>query len=435
MKRLFLLTGMSLSMLTAGAQASPPETIRMSLEDCLEYALTKNYSRQSVKLNEATQESILEQSKSERLPSLSASANEQFSHNSSANNSSAWNGNYSLSTGVTVFQGGNITQTIKQNELYKEQTQYKTTQYDNDLTISILQSFLTALGNEELLKYQQAVLTASEEQVKQGRELYKVGRILESDYLLLEAQLAADKNNIVQSTINRDNSLLALKSLLSIDPTQPFDIISPDTAAVNSLLALPSESQVLERAVSTMPDIQISNYNVEIAQTGLKISRAAFFPTISMSGSVGTGHNRNFLSFGDQLSERANQQVGLTVSVPIFNKNRTKARVTQSQIALEQARLVNKQTEIDIRQNILQEYRNVVASGSNYEASDVRRNAYLRSFEAYRAKFEAGSITTVDLLQQQNNYINAMNDFIRNKYGFMLNRKVLDVYMGERITM
>ena len=49
--------------------------------------------------------------------------------------------------------------------------------------------------------------------------------------------------------------------------------------------------------------------------------------------------------------------------------------------------------------------------------------------------FSAGSITAVELLQQQNNYISAMNDYIQSKYTFMLQRKVLDVYMGEEITM
>jgi outer membrane protein TolC len=50
-------------------------------------------------------------------------------------------------------------------------------------------------------------------------------------------------------------------------------------------------------------------------------------------------------------------------------------------------------------------------------------------------KFEQGAITAVELLQQQNNYISAMNDYVQSKYGFMLKRKVLDVYMGEPVRM
>ena len=77
---------------------------------------------------------------------------------------------------------------------------------------------MSALGNEDLLKYQRAVLKTSEEQVRRGNELFKEGDILESDKLMFEAQYATDLNNITNTEIARDNNLLTLKSLLSLDP-------------------------------------------------------------------------------------------------------------------------------------------------------------------------------------------------------------------------
>ncbi|MBQ6269415.1 MAG: TolC family protein, partial [Bacteroidetes bacterium] len=50
-------------------------------------------------------------------------------------------------------------------------------------------------------------------------------------------------------------------------------------------------------------------------------------------------------------------------------------------------------------------------------------------------KFKVGSITAVELLQQQVNYLNYLNDFLQNKYSFLLNRKLLDVYMGIPIKL
>ena len=409
------------------------QVLRFTLEDCLNYAFGNNYNRESIKLNEESREDFYDQSKKERLPDLSASLSESLTHNQT--NSSSWDGNYNLNSGIVLYQGGNITQTIKKNKLMSEQAGFQTLQYDNDLTINILQAFLTALGNEELLKYQQALLQTSEEQVKQGKERYEVGEILESDLLLLESQWATDKNNIVETTINRDNSLLVLKSLLSLDPLQPIEIVYPDANAVDYMSNLPTEGYVLERSLLSMPDMKISQYNVEIAETGLKIAKSAYSPTISLNGSMGTGHFNNFSGYGNQLSDRFNAQIGISVSIPLFNKGRTKSNVTQSRIALEQAELDKKQTDLTFRQNILQEYSNVVSAGSKYETSKVKEKAYSSSFDAYRAKYEAGSITTVELLQQQNNYISAMNDYIQNKYGFMLKRKMLDVYMGEKITI
>jgi len=41
----------------------------------------------------------------------------------------------------------------------------------------------------------------------------------------------------------------------------------------------------------------------------------------------------------------------------------------------------------------------------------------------------------VELLQQQNNYLNALNSYIQNKYSLLMKRKILDIYMGKNITL
>ena len=99
---------------------------------------------------------------------------------------------------------------------------------------------------------------------------------------------------------------------------------------------------------------------------------------------------------------------------------------------MKQAELEEKQTELNLQQIILQEYRNVVSSLNSFETSKIKEHAYSATFATYRKQYDAGSITTVELLQQQNNYIAALNEYIQAKYSFMLKRKILDVYMGLR---
>jgi len=157
-------------------------------------------------------------------------------------------------------------------------------------------------------------------------------------------------------------------------------------------------------------------------------------PTVSLHGSVGTGHN-NFDGLGNQLNSRFNQQIGVTLSIPVYDNSRTKSKVTQSRIALQQAELDRKQNELDIEQTVVTEYQNVISAYNKYLTTNTRQNAYSKTFDVYRAQFNHGAITTVDLLQQQNNYISALNDYIQSKYEFILRRKILDVYMGNQIIL
>ena len=433
MKKIVLGFIICLNIVTLFAQDTATVVHRFSLEDCLNYAWNNNYNRQSMKLSEDASKSVYEQSKMERLPNLNVSLSESL--NTAKDSPSSWNGNYGVSTNVTLYQGGNVDNTIKQNKLKTEQSSHQTSQYENTLTIQILQAFLSVLGNEELLKYQKSVADTGEEQVKQGKYQFEAGQILESDYLLLEAQYANDKNNISDTEIAIENSLIKLKSLLSMNPTEDIQIIYPDTAALVKMSFIPSADYVLDRAKNTLPDLKISRYNVDIANMNVKLAKSGYSPTVSLFGNAGTGHAKDYSDFGQQLSDRLNAQVGLSLSIPIYDNSRTKSKVTQSRIALQQVELDKKQTELDIIQNITTEYRDVISTYNRYQTTNIRQNAYRKTFEAYQAQFNVGSITAVDLLQQQNNYISAMNDYIQNKYGFMLKRKILDVYMGIPVTM
>ncbi len=416
----------------ANGQSEQTPVYSMTLQECLQFALKNNYSRQSTALDTESKELDYDQSKQERLPNLSATVSENLSHTNGQ--SASFGGSYGISTGVTLYNGGSVNNTIEQSKLQSQQAYFQLAQYDNELAIQIIETFLSALGNQDLLKYQRAVLKSSEEQVRRGSVLYENGSILESDKLMFDAQYATDLNNITNTEIALANNLRSLKSLLSLDPLTEFSIIAPDTTALIQMGMIPSQDYVLERGLETMPELAISDYNVDIAKTALNISKSGFYPTVSLSGSLGTGHTK-FDNFGDQLSDRFNQQIGLSVNIPIFSKGRNKTQLAQSKISLQQAELSKMQTELNIRQTLMQEYQDLIAAQSQYEAAATSENAYRKSYAASYAQFEEGMMTPVELLQQQNNYISAMNNFIQSKYTFFLRRKVLDVYMGFEVKM
>ena len=206
LKKAILAIALVLLMLPTFAQEA--SSYRFTLEDCLRFALANSYERKSMELTGKSLETSYEQSKQQRLPNVSASVGQNIS-----NNENGWStsGSVGVGSSVTIYQGGNINNTIEQNRLNVERNEVQLQRYDNQLTTQILQSFLTILGNQELLKYQQEVLNTSREQLKQGRARHRLGTILESDMLLLEAQYYSDSNNMVDTRINIENNLLDLK--------------------------------------------------------------------------------------------------------------------------------------------------------------------------------------------------------------------------------
>ena len=104
---------------------------RFSLEDCLRYAVANSYERKSMELTGKSLETTYEQSKQQRLPNLSASVGQNLS-----NNEEGWStsGSVGVGSNVTIYQGGNINNTIEQNRLNLERNEVQMERYDNQLT-------------------------------------------------------------------------------------------------------------------------------------------------------------------------------------------------------------------------------------------------------------------------------------------------------------
>lgn len=404
-------------------------SVVFTLNDCLDYAFSNSYERKQLELTNRSHVLSYEQSKQERLPNVSASISENFSNDNTA---STFSGNVGINTGMTLYQGGYINATIEQQRLTSEQSSIELNKYDDNLSIQILQSFLTIIGNQELLKYQQSILNSSREAMKQGQKKFEVGSIIESDYLLLKAQFSTDTNNIVDTRIEIDKNLLNLKLLLSMDPMTDLQLISPDTSMIYYMTDFPSLEESVEQALAYSPSIKISSYDVEIAKKSLRITKANYYPSVNLNAGISTGHS-GYDNLGTQFSDRLTEQVGISLNIPIYSRGSTKLRVKQNEIAVEQKALAYEQELFSLRQNVAREYHNMISSYNKYNVSKQTKDAYYKSFEAYNVQFQFGSITAVELLQQQNSYLKALNDYIQNKYTLILQRKILDIYMGKGI--
>ncbi|GAB1415552.1 hypothetical protein MASR2M117_09580 [Paludibacter sp.] len=405
-----------------------------SLEECIAFALENSNNQQSLYLDKAYGEAGLKQSKQEWLPQVYGTASQGFNNYNSApigGTNPSWSGNYAINAGMTVWNGGQINLNVKQNRLMTELNNLQIEQAENQLTIRVIQAFLSVIGYDELLKFQQEALILSKMQAEKGKVKLTAGQILESDYLLLEAQLAGDKYNIVNSENARNNNMLALYNLLSLRSGQSLEIVAPDHNEIKNMTIIPDLNTVVELALRNLPELRISQQNIELAKNSVKLAATAYYPSLSLNAGIGSGYASGSGNFENQLSNRFNQNVTLNMNIPIYSKGKTKSSVQQYKIREEQAILRHDQTKLDIAQQVETEYQNIVAISNKYNTAEIKFNATAASYNAYEKQFDAGSITVTDLLLQKNNHINAFTDMVQSKYSYILERKILDIYMGQ----
>lgn len=410
------------------------DTLKLTLEECLEYAETHNFSLQSANIDIASSELSLKQSKLNIAPSVSASMSQNVNFGN-YEKSVGWGGSYGINAGMTLFNGLYNANKIKQNKLGVEQSELTFESRKDELRVSVIQAFLAIMMNEDLQSYQEQVLLASKEQVEQGNQQLSVGQILESDSKILHAQYTSDQYALENIKNNIKTNYLKLKSLLSISPFQEIAIIRPDSATLFKSLELPPLMELIEKAMAYMPALKISENNITNAEYDVKIQKSAYYPTLTANAGISTNYYGSNLtvpntSWGTQLWHGLGESVGLSLHIPIYQGNMVRNNVKQAEYRMQQVELDHKSKVYQIAQELQQSYLEVANAENDFNAERERMYAYLDNYKTYGVKFKYGSVTAVSLIQQQTDFLDELYDFMQAKYTYVLKRKILDIYMG-----
>ncbi len=409
------------------ATATSQDTLRMTLDDCLRYAYDHNLTVQTAELNKQSAEADVSNAKWNFAPMLNASAGENMNIQ---NGGTSFNTSAGVNANMTLFSGLANLRTLQQSKLSLQQSELKVKQSQNTIATQITQAYLTILMNQERLTYQQDVLKTSEEQKKEGEVKYNVGKILESDYLLLQANYESALGNIENTRLTIENNRLELRNLLCLDEGQTVGVV--DMQDDDNTMQLLSMEQVIRQAEQNMPDLKISQMNVDLAKYNVKIAKSAYSPTLGLSGGA------NYFLGGTQLDQTSGTMVnggnfsgtvGLNLNIPLLRGN-TITQVKRSKINLRQAELQHNQTALELRKTIEAQYIATAQARNQYRSSQLMKDAYQANYNVYKLKYENGAVTTVDLLTQQDRFLSALNDYLQNKYTYLLDLKVLDIYMG-----
>ncbi|MBP5527357.1 MAG: TolC family protein [Bacteroidales bacterium] len=406
------------------------DTVRMTLDSCLRYAHQHNLQVQTALLNKESSDVSLTGAKMRFLPSVSASASQGWSWDGQSTS----NTQYGINGSLTLFSGLSNLRSLQQSRLSNEQSALKVQQTENSIDIQIVQAYLTILMNREKLSYQQEVLETSHQQQLEGEVKYQVGRILESDYLLLEASYTSAQAELDNTQITIEDNRMTLATLLSMDLNTPIDVVPTDDTLRATDRMLPLRDSVLVQAQRSMPDWQISAMDVSLARLNVRLAESSFMPTLSLNAGYGGQWMPNTdgssgTTFGDNTS------LTLGLNIPIFNQGSNITQYKQSKIALQQAELQHQQTLIDLEGQLDELYLNTQQALNRYRASEALCEAYRASYEVYVLKYAEGAVTTVELLQQQDRYLSALNDYLQNKYSYLLAEKQLDIYTGKEIKL
>jgi len=449
-----------------------------SLEKCVEYALENNLDVRQAEYSLQNSRTNVMQSKSQFLPSVNASAYYGYNFGQRIDpftnqfaQSTVNTGNFNLNANWTLFAGLQNLNQLTQSQ-YNEKSAdfaYKNVQYLTSLAVTT--SFLQILFNQESLSVAKKQMEITTLQVERTQKLVNAGSAPQGSLYDIEAQFAREELAMVDADNQLILSYLSLKQLLRLPGDFSMQVAAPTVYDSTSLTLPTSLDAVIQTAYDTYPSIKSNEYALLSAEKQVNLANSSMIPRLSLSGSLGTGYSGNatdvtgstltgtrpigFVAskptdvvvtptyttqtrtqgFGDQITNNFNQSLGLSLSIPIFNKMNNRAQVNRAKVSYSIQETALEKEKQSVRQDIEKAYTSALAAFKKFKSTEKGLKSLNEAFNYAQKRFDVGMINAVDYNVAKTNLYRAQSDLVKAKFDYIFRMKILDFYQGKSLSL
>jgi NodT family efflux transporter outer membrane factor (OMF) lipoprotein len=241
-------------------------------------------------------------------------------------------------------------------------------------------------------------------QITQNR--FNVGIVARTDVLQAETQLASARNDALSLRRQRAQFEHAIAVLVGKAPSE--FTLAPLTEWRVSVPAVPVgvPSTLLQRR----PDIAAAERDVAAANAEIGIARAAYFPNIGLSASLGTGGSRVSDLFS---ASNAAWSFGLSAAQAIFNAGATRAGVAGAE-ARHQATVARyRQTVLTAFADVEDQLSAVRVLEQQQELRRVASEAADKVEQQIMNRYRAAQVSYSEVVQAQATALNARRSLVQ----------------------
>ena len=417
---------------------------KWTLDSCVSYALEHNYTVKQTLIDLEAKKIQLQSSKMSRLPVLAASVNQHFDIGRAETaggvivDNTQSTTSFGIGLSMPLFEGLRTYYQIASDKLNLQSANEDLNQAKEQIELMITAYFLEVLLCKEMLEIAEEQLALSKTQVSRIESLLEAGKSSEAELYTAKANLANDEVGITEAWNNLRLAKLDLAQLMNISNADNFDVNDDNIeVTMDKILHLSIDKQaVIENSLRNRPAIKAAELRIEKSNKDIRISQAAYYPSLQLSANYGTGYYYAFqkslqasnLPFGQQLNNHSSEALSLSLKIPIFNGLSTVNNVKQSKLLMRSQEIQLEEVKMSLIKEIEQAYTNAMVSKDKYIASRKAVEASEIAFQYEETKYHAGTSSVYVYNEAKINYQKSQSQAVQAKYDYFFRLKILEFY-------
>lgn len=411
---------------------------KWTFDDCVDWAIRNSTDVRKIMLSILQADEEIGAAKDAWLPSVGFSTSHSFTNYPSpeeGRNGNTYGSSYGINASWTVWEGNIRKYRLESAKIARQQQDLAGDDAIKNIKLGILQAYLNTMYAKEAVEIARQTLEVSTSQTERAKRLMESGRSSKVEYAQIESQMAQDQYTLVQAESNFSSSKMTLKKILQLGLDYDMELADFSFSDADVNTPLPTMDQTYSFAASWLPGIKSNDLSKEIYANDIKIAKAGNLPTIALQGGVGSGYTSGGPSWSSQMGHGFNENVGLSLSVPIYDGNATRRSVAKAKLAALEYDL-NKENLLDeLSQTIESLYIEANNSKAKYASGIKQLEATQLTAQLVDRQFELGYVNPLDLLTAHNNLVNAKLELLQSKFMAILSNKTINYYATTEVSL
>lgn len=336
-------------------------------------------------------------------------------YNDSTNGSLGVNFSYSLYDGseeaLKGIQSKEAMLDFYNFEAYKQQSLY-----------SVSQLYYTTLSNRKILEADKENYKAVEKHYKKVKHMLEVGLKTMVDLAEVQAELDQAEANIVSSENNLQNSLYQLYLY-----TGSYDLVPEDVSFEDKKKDL--EDQGYDYWFNILQknnfNLKTANLSKEISKENIEVQSSNDDFKVRLTGGLNSSYNNRA---NEDFDNTAN--IGVSISLPLFDGGVTNSQVKQSQIGYTNAAVNLDYTYRQLEPQLKILINELESMDRGIKSLEKAVSSTKQSFESIQDSYEVGVRDIVDVLNANTQYYISLKNLANSEYNYLIKQNELLYLVG-----
>jgi outer membrane protein len=461
------------------------------LRQCIDYAVQNNISIKQADIQARITQLQADQAKYNLYPSITGSTGTGVRFGRSIDpttntfaTSQFLYQNFSLNAGIQLYNYGRLKYTQQAAIFSAQAALADVAKSANDISFTVATYYLQILASKEQINVSVVQIEQSIAQYNITKKRVDAEVLPELSLAEIEAQLANDSTNYYTAVAADQQNLLNMQGLLSLDPAIPFNIETPpvDKIPVEPFSELQPEL-VYQLALKNQPLQKGNALRILAAEKNILVSKGLYYPTLTFGGNLSSNFSNSFKyingatfggyspvtglesivsingtnyfvqspvykvsqasrsfsqlwdGWGNQLDNNFGQNVGLSLSIPIYSNHQARVATQTSKLNLRAAELQREASDIKLKQDIYGAYTNAITALQKFNAGKKSVESAQKAYDFGVKRYDIGLLNSLDLITLQNNLLKAKLQQLTNQYDYVFKMKLLEFYKGTGLKL